>query len=121
MLIPACGGSPTISLPPDDAPPDVVLATYLQALRAGDCVTGRRLVVETFTLSNGDLCGSVRVIAYSINDEPARPSGDEVIFATTLTTAGGGELMPDGEHTWFYGLHRQPNGTWRLVGGGTGP
>lgn len=100
----------------------MVLDAYLRALVAGDCETGRKLVTETFRTGNGELCGGTGVTAYRIDLTPARPSPDEVVFGTWLTTTGSddGSILP-GDLGWFYSLRRQPNGSWRIVGGGTGP
>jgi hypothetical protein len=120
LVLGGCG--PAVQLPPDSAAPAVVLDAYLRALVAGDCNTGRQLATESFGKGSGELCGNARVSAYRIDGEPARPSADEVVFSTTLTTAGSddGSIEP-GEIIWFYSLDRQPNGSWRIVGGGTGP
>lgn len=122
MLGLSCGGPAAASLPPDDAPPDVVLATYLEALKAGDCATAHLLVTNSFTIGNGELCGALRVTRVVIAaDDPAQPREGEVVFATTITVAGGDQSMPDGDHIWFYDLQRQDNGAWRITGGGSGP
>lgn len=114
----AIGGA----LPPTSAGPEVVLDAYLRALRAGDCDTGRKLATATFVKGNGELCGATHVSAYQINPEPARPSPDETVFGTTLTTTGTADgSIQAGEITWFYSLGRQPDGSWRIVGGGSGP
>ena len=43
-----------------------------------------------------------------------------MVFSTVLTTAGGDDSMPDGDHVWFYSLKRQLAGVWRLIAGGSG-
>lgn len=109
------------SPPPDSAPADVVLAIYLDALVAGDCAMARALSTESFA-GNGDLCGVVRFTSASPEGHPATlPSGREVVYAVDATTAGGDETMPDGEHIRFFSLRLQPNGAWRIAGGGSGP
>ena len=118
MALAACGFS---LLPPDGAPPGVVLAAYLRVLERGDCATSRSLTTSTFIVGNGDLCGVLDVTAFSVPDGAARPSDGEVVYSTTLTTRGGDVSMPDGNHTWFYSLVRQPDGEWRIAGGGSGP
>jgi hypothetical protein len=120
LIVAGCGFSRAV-LPPDSAPPAAVLDAYLTALNAGDCQTARALVTSTFTIGNGELCGAVRVSAYRVNPTPATPADGEVIFATTLTTSGDGVSIPAGDVSWFYDLLRQPSGTWRIVGGGSGP
>jgi cellulase/cellobiase CelA1 len=110
------------TLPPPTAAPEVVLDAYLRALVAGDCDTGRKLATATFAKGNGELCGDTHVSAYQINPVPARPNAGEVVFSTTVTTTGtaDGSILP-GAMTWFYSLDQQPDGSWRLVGGGSGP
>ena len=70
---------------------------------------------------NGELCGHLTVRANTPPGTPAEPGDGEVIFSTVLTTEGGDDSMPDGDHIWFYSLKRQPAGTWRLIAGGSGP
>lgn len=107
---------------PATVSPEAVLDAYLAALLAGDCETARTFATETFTVGSGDLCGGATVEDVRIHPTgPARPSEDEVVIATTLTITGGDASMPDGEQTWFYVLGRQPDGSWRLTGGGSGP
>jgi hypothetical protein len=72
-------------------------------------------------VGNGELCGVLDVTAFTGPDGGARPSDDELVYSTTLTTRGGDRSMPDGDHTWFYSLVRQPDGEWRIAGGGSGP
>jgi hypothetical protein len=116
----ACAGSSFV--PPDSAEPAVVLAVYLRALQAGDCTAGRALGTATFRVGNGELCGATTVTAIRVTGDPATPSGDEVVFATVLTTTGTRDRsVRAGDTIWFYSLDRQPNGAWRLAGGGTGP
>ncbi len=115
------GCQPAVAVPPDSAGPDVVLDAYLRSLVAGDCDTGWKLATETFTKGNGELCGATDVTAYEI-DGKAQPSADEVVFGTTVTTTGdNGQSINPGQMIWYYSLKRQPNGAWRITGGGTGP
>ena len=120
LALAACG--PAVAVPPDSAAPEVVLDTYLRALVAGDCDTGRKLATATFRIGSGELCGSAHVTAYRIETGQAHPSPDEVVYSAILTTTGSddGSIEP-GEILWFYSLDRQPSGSWRIVGGGTGP
>lgn len=111
------------AMPADSAGPQVVLERYLAALAAGECDAGRRLATATFTTGNGELCGHADVTAYRLDPGmPAQPSANEVVFSVQLTTGGtdDGSVRP-GQTLWFYSLARQPNGAWRLTGGGTGP
>lgn len=120
LVLTAC--HPAVAVPPDSAAPEVVLDTYLRALVAGDCDTGRKLATATFGKGSGELCGATRVSAYRIDAGPARPSADEVVYSTILTTTGSddGSIEP-GETMWFYSIDRQAIGAWRISGGGSGP
>jgi hypothetical protein len=122
-LLVACSNTPvrSVPMPPSDATPARVLTTYLQALRAGDCPTARALGTSTFVPGNGELCGHLTVKANTPLGTPAERGDGEVIFSTVLTTDGGDDSMPDGDHIWFYSLKRQPAGMWRLIAGGSGP
>jgi hypothetical protein len=124
LAVASCGGtssSTTVALPPAGASASLVLDTYLRALVAGDCRTAHALAMPTFTKGNGELCGDVKVSAFSAPTGPASPGKDTVEYASTLTTDGSrdGSVAP-GETTWFYELQRH-GGQWRLVGGGSGP
>ena len=121
LLVAAC--APAVSLPTDSASPEVVLDTYLRALVAGDCSTASKLGVGAFKdRGSGNLCGDTRVSAYGLLGDPARPSSGEQVFATTLTTTGSADgTVPAGEITWFFTLRYQPDGSWRITGGGSGP
>lgn len=119
LAVTACGSR--AGVPPDSAPPGVVLEAYLVALKSGDCDTAHALAAPTFVVGNGELCGALHVTAFGALTGPATPRDGEVTFSTPLTTTGGDASMPDGEHLWFYTLDRQPNGASRLAGGGSGP
>ena len=115
----ASSGKP-IALPSKDATSGEVLDAYLRALKAGDCRTARALTTSPFA-SIGELCGHVRVKSYTPVGSPATP-GEEAIFSTNLITQGSDPSpMPDGLHTRFYRLIRQPAGAWRVATAGSGP
>ena len=105
----------TVASPPKHAAPAEVLTAYLLALRSGDCQSSRALTTRAF----GEPCVTVK--AYTPLKGLSNSGDDEAEFATTLTTAGGGAMMPDGLHTRFYILDRQADGAWRLVSAGSGP
>ncbi len=124
IAVAACGGtssSADVSLPPEGASASVVLDTYLQALVAGDCKTTHALAGSTFVWGNGELCGDVKVSAFSVPTGPATLGSSKVEYASDLTTSGSkdGSITP-GKLTWFYQLQLQ-DGEWRLVSGGSGP
>jgi hypothetical protein len=123
LALAGCGGtSPsTVALPPAGASASVVLDTYLRALVVGDCTTANALVASTFTFGNGELCGDVKVSAFSVPRGPATPGQSTVEYASVLTTEGSNDgSIPSGKTTWFYQL-RQQGGDWKLVSGGSGP
>jgi len=116
-------GCSTFLAPPASAGPDAVLNAYLDALVRGDCSAGKALgSVHFIQVGGGELCGSTKVKSYRIDGGAPSPFTDEVVYATTLVTSGtdDGSVQP-GILTWFYDLKRQPDGAWRLVGGGSGP
>jgi hypothetical protein len=98
-----------------------VLGGYLDAVKSGDCDAAAQFFIGK--PYNGDLCHmpGLRLLDYRIDGGPATPSPDEADFAVTITITGGGETMPDGDLTWFFDLHRQPGGDWRITGAGSGP
>jgi hypothetical protein len=120
-VLSACGGS-SISPPPADAAPDVVVRAYLEALVRGDCSAEQVLGTGRFMSGSGELCGHTTVKSYSLGGTPATPTPDEAVFATTLVTTGtsDGSVQP-GDLIWFFDLIRQPDGSWRIAGGGSGP
>jgi hypothetical protein len=121
LVLTAC--APAVALPPASASPQVVLDTYLRALAAGDCSTGRKLWTEgAASRVRGDLCGETQVSAYGITGDPAQPTADELVFSTILTTTGTRDgSVRAGRITRFFTLRRQANGVWRIWGGGSGP
>jgi hypothetical protein len=127
LSLAACGApaDPTsggLAIPPDSAPPDVVLRAYLEAIRAGDCATARHFVnVATFRTGTGEICGALHLQAYRPNGQPLTPNPNEVLFGMTLTSDGSSDgSIPAGEFLWTYDLVRQPGGAWRIVGAGQG-
>jgi hypothetical protein len=120
----SCSAAPTppsFSLPPASAGADVVLDAYLRALVAGDCADGRKLTTASFVKGNGELCGDTHVSAYKVNPVPGG-GGTEKVFSTAITTSGTSDgSIQAGTMTWFYGLVQQPDGSWRIAGGGSGP
>lgn len=121
LIVTACS-RPAFSLPPDSAPAEVVVATYLRALMVGDCTAGKLLGTATFRPGNGELCGATTVSSFTIEGPAPDPSATEWVFATTLVTTGTADgSVQAGNTTWFYDLKREPDGPWRLVGGGSGP
>ena len=121
VLLVTLAGCRMTGAPPSRNDPQAVLKLYLDKIVAGQCLEAQAFTAPTFKFGNGELCGLLRVTNYTISGEPARPNPNEVVFATTLTTAGGDVSMPDGQHTWFYTLTLQPDAGWWISGGGSGP
>lgn len=112
--------SPRPTIPPDSAPPAVVLDAYLRALQAGDCGTASRLTMP-LVLDKGfiDLCGVTRVTAFSVVGGSVVVDPYTVRLTANLTitgTANGG--ISAGEITGTYFLQQQPTGAWRIINGG---
>lgn len=122
-LVAGCAStsSARVALPAPGADARTVLSVYLEALKAGDCKTARKLATSTFTFGNGELCGHLKVLSYTEPGEPAVPGTGEAIFATQLLVSGADGSMRNGTNPWFYDLKQQRDGQWRLVGGGSGP
>jgi hypothetical protein len=117
----AAGSRDSASPPPPGATPSAVLATYLRALVAGDCATAHAAGTSSFAADPAELCGEVRISAFSVREDPAAPGPNEVVHMTTLTTNGSSDgTIARGETAWFYRLERE-GGEWRLVSGGSGP
>jgi ketosteroid isomerase-like protein len=122
-VLAGCASTSTtpITLPSAGADARTVLSVYLKALKAGDCQTARQLTTSTFSVGNGELCGALKVLSYTEPGQAALPGNGEAIFPVELTVTGGDGSLRQGENTWFYDLKQQPDGQWRLVGGGSGP
>jgi hypothetical protein len=127
LLLAACGAPSDstpdgLAIPPDGAPPDVVLQAYLEAVRAGNCATARHFVIAaTFRTGTGELCGALRLHAWRLTGQPLTPSPTEMLLGMTLTTDGTPDgSIPAGDFLWTYDLVRQSSGAWRIVGAGQG-
>ena len=114
-----CSATVPETLPRDAAPPDVVLVTYLNALVRGDCATARALSTPGFA-TKGPWCFAPHVTSFS---QPGLgyEFENEVGYSAQITTEWGDSSLVDGDHTWFYGLRRDPGGPWRVAGAGSGP
>ena len=110
-------GCSHVFMPADSAPPASVLEAYLTAVVANDCSTAHAL--ETKDFGAGHDCGMWHITSFGSLVGPATPRDGEEVFSTAVTTQGGD--MPDGGHLLFFDLIRQPGGSWRVAGGGTGP
>ncbi|MDQ2846902.1 MAG: hypothetical protein M3Y77_11240 [Actinomycetota bacterium] len=104
------------------ASPSDVLDAYLAALTAKDCATASKLTTRTFTHGNGELCGDVTIDSFARTAGGAA-NGNEFEHGVVLHVVAGSKdgTVPAGDVTWFYALRYQPDGSWELVGGGSGP
>ena len=122
-LLVSCGHAQPAALPtPTMTSPDSVLEAYLAAFKQGDCVRTEALTAGTFRVGNGQLCGSVTISDYR-NDGFATTADDSRVYSVRLVVSQGSAdgTVPEGDVTWFYSLTRQPDATWLLTGGGSGP
>jgi hypothetical protein len=120
ILLAGCARSPVV-LPPDSAPPAVVLDAYLTAIQAGNCEGARALATPKFSDGTDSYCRGLRVTGFGALLDPAQLNANAVEFSLDLSTSGGDETVPDGWHTWFFSLVRRAGRAWRVDGGGGGP
>lgn len=111
----------TIELPGIDASPSQVLDTYLAAFQANDCPQVASLTTPAF-VNNGDLCGHVTIDSFERGPDHA-VVGNETSYAVSLQIASGtlDGTPPRNPVLWFFILQRQPDGSWKLTSGGSGP
>lgn len=124
-VLPATSGPPTAhstGLPAIGASPSDVLDAYPGAFTAHDCATASTLTTRTFTHGNGELCGDVTIDSFT-RAAGGAVNGNEITYAITLHVVTGSKdcTIPAGDVTWFYELRHQPDGSWKIVGGGSGP
>jgi len=104
-----------VTIPPDSAPPAVVLDAYLRALQAGDCDTASQLTMPLVLGKDYvDLCGITRVTAFSVVDSIAVNPGT-VRLTATLTITGVPPGISAGKMFCLYLLQRQTTGAWRII------
>ncbi len=71
--------------------------------------------------ANGVWCDRRQVTSFALPGQGAQPTDNEAVYAVEITTVGGDESLPDGEHYWFYDFRRAPGGPWRVSSVGSGP
>lgn len=116
VLIAACSRV-SVSMPPDSAAPLDVLHAYVEALASGDCDTARALATTDF--GDAGMCG--HITTYGIIGTPSGEWAGHEEYELTIATRGLDVTVADGRHTWWYTLAQQPEGAWRVSGGGSGP
>lgn len=113
---------PVTSVPPTNAQPGDVAASYLQALVDGDCAKARALTVATNGQPFQPFCAGPRVVRFSeLSREDAASSPNEYDYAVTVTIRGGVGILPDGENAMLVQVVRQLDGAWRVTGLLNGP
>ena len=125
MLLAGCQAvqpQPLTTVPPANAQPGEVAASYLQALVDGDCAKARALTAPNSAAPLQPFCDHPRVTGFSeLSPEGAAPNGTERVYAVQVTIRGGDISLPDGDHTMFLQVLLQPGGAWRVTGLGSGP
>lgn len=116
QLSPRPSPSPTVTIPPNSAPPAVVLDAYLRALQAGDCGTASQLT-NPLVLGNDyvDLCAVTHVTAFSILGDPVVVNPETVRLRASITITGTANGILPGEITGTYFIQQQPSGAWRII------
>jgi hypothetical protein len=114
----ACG-QPALTVPPEASAPSVVLTTYLEAFRRGDCDAAGALWIGPHDVGSGDLCGATHLTAFRVVADSMGQGERDIVVGTTLTIDGTRDgSLPAGETTWSFRLHQQQNGAWRIASGG---
>jgi hypothetical protein len=118
QLSPRPSPNPTVTIPPDSAPPTVVLDAYLRALQAGDCRTVSQLT-NPLVLNREyiDLCAVTRVTDFSILGNPVVVDPETVRLSATITITGTAKGVLPGDITETFFVQQQPSGAWRIIQG----
>ncbi|MGN6243534.1 MAG: hypothetical protein ACTHQ3_07645 [Motilibacteraceae bacterium] len=121
MALVGCSSTGAAASLPRDASALSVVDAYLTDVASKDCGSAQHVAAATFTRSNGDICGAVKLTAYSVDAEPRSSSPGNVVFTAHITVRGGSASgFSSGRTLWFLSLERQ-DGQWKLTGGGSGP
>lgn len=108
----------TALVPQTDA--RTVAQAYVDALLRGDCGTADLLATAQYAASPQIGCGAGRAISAQLDVAGAHPNADEAVYGVTMGVVDVLGL-DSGEHLLFMQLFRQPDGTWRVNGIGSGP
>lgn len=106
---------------PDAATPRDVLEVFLKSFAIGDCAVTRELSTPSGFMQVGGFCDRIHVVDFEILGDGSASGPDAITFGTSLTIDRGTDVLRPGDHTVFFSLGREPNGPWRVTGGGTGP
>lgn len=109
---------------PDLRTPLSVVTGYLTAARAGQCEEAAAVYWSTPDREGprGDLC-EFTISAFDVgsHQEPSATERTDVVSVLLTTDGSPDDTVPPGRIVWFYVLDRQPDGTWRITEGGSGP
>ena len=113
-----------VPMPPDDASPEQVVRSYVDAVHAEDCDTAEALM----TRPSGSWCGNIDITSLEIRGrwqerkESEAGDGPMVEYVSVeIATRGGSAPMPDGTHRWGYLLERAGgDGPWWIYDQGVG-
>ncbi|MEJ7648339.1 MAG: hypothetical protein WKF57_04710 [Nakamurella sp.] len=109
---------------PDLRTPLSVVTGYLAAARAGRCEEAAATYwgPPPAVGERGDLCDStISDFDVGPREAPSASARTDVVAATLTTDGSSDQTVPPGTIVWFYQLERQPDGTWRIIEGGSGP
>ncbi|GAA2022799.1 hypothetical protein WDZ16_12715 [Pseudokineococcus marinus] len=135
LAVAGCGG-PRVPTLAAGSPPEVVVATYLAAVQAGDEDAARSLSTPEHEASGSGLAAGPAVSIRDLLLEPAEerptdedaptgesPAGghDEAVDVRATFVLGGGDAsLPDGPTVWSFLLVRDDGGPWLVTGEGGG-
>jgi hypothetical protein len=124
LLLGACGSGGEVAMPPDDASPQEVVRTYVEAINEGDVDTARQLLTPQRAKNVGAQADSFFDNVNSITKLellPERPEfGSDYKFAVKIPVTFDLDQkeemsMPDGPTDWGYLLGRNAtNEPWRI-------
>jgi hypothetical protein len=112
---PASPSPAAVNIPPDSAPPEVVLEAYLRAVQARDCGTASQLTVP-LVFGAGLCAATFDVTAFSVSGGPAVVDPYTVRLSVDLTITGNSDILA-GDITWTCFLQEQSSGAWRIIDG----
>ena len=124
FLLGACQAlqpQPITSLPPANAQPGDVAASYLQALVDGDCAKARALTVATNGQPFQPFCAGPRVVAFSELSQGAVANANEHDYVVAVTIRDGSSIQPNGNYSMFVQVVRTIDGAWLVTGLLNGP
>jgi hypothetical protein len=108
--------APRVTVPPDSAAPDVVLAAYLSALQARDCEAAEEFVGSVVYRWNDTFCGEWTYITdFRITSDPRWWGINERAIDTVLTIIDPPTGRPAGQFSVTFQLQQQTSGAWRMI------